>query len=309
MAIIASEEHKNEVIKMISEIFFDAMIETDLERDLPIIFTETNTTYLSYIKNGDSFEDAIEIISEHVLPEHMRADIKKLYNKDSLREGFKKGRDLLVHTIFQQDAGGDYRYIKYISKIYRSKFSDSIRMLTFIKNNDEEARATNQLKLNALTDPLTGLNNRKAVMDRIKNCVENKEAFDSHALMFVDIDRFKLINDTLGHPCGDKLLKSAAQKMNSVFRETDLIGRVGGDEFLILLKHVKEPFIVREKAEALLESISGLSDEINSPVQISCSIGISLYEGDGTSFDKLYERADTAMYRAKRAGRNKAEFY
>jgi diguanylate cyclase (GGDEF)-like protein len=129
------------------------------------------------------------------------------------------------------------------------------------------------------------------------------------ALFFLDLDNFKTINDSLGHPVGDALLKAVAERLRSCVRDTDTISRQGGDEFLISLPEVVDIDDVAAFAEKLLERISGVFDIDGHELATSVSIGIALYPDDSEDFDTLLKKADTALFEAKAAGRNTYRFF
>ncbi|RUM93221.1 MAG: hypothetical protein DSZ27_00750 [Thiomicrospira sp.] len=158
-------------------------------------------------------------------------------------------------------------------------------------------------------DPLTGLVNRELLMDRLKHSISAAERSDAPlALLFIDLDHFKNVNDTLGHQVGDQLLVEVGQRILKILRDEDTIARQGGDEFIVVLPDTGESGAVHV-AKKILESIS---DELNlSPYKlfITPSIGIAIYPQDGADADTLLKNADTAMYQAKNDGRNVYRFF
>jgi len=156
-------------------------------------------------------------------------------------------------------------------------------------------------------DSLTRLPNRQMFQYRLE-----QEVFSSHragarfALMFIDLDEFKDINDTIGHAQGDHLLKEASQRLQSCVRKTDLVARLGGDEFIVLLSQIKGLAVVDQIARKILESILQPFNLSAQPSYVSASIGIACFPEDGESPAELLRHADQAMYAAKAAGRNRA---
>jgi diguanylate cyclase (GGDEF)-like protein/PAS domain S-box-containing protein len=153
-------------------------------------------------------------------------------------------------------------------------------------------------------DPLTGLPNRRLLQDRINTALSHAQRQgESLALLFLDLDRFKNVNDSLGHMVGDKLLTQVAQRLQSVLREQDTVCRVGGDEFVLLCTGTDAAGAAHVAAK-LLEGIAQRYVIDQNELALTCSIGIALYPTDGDSFEALSMSADIAMYRAKQAGRN-----
>ncbi|GBL45481.1 diguanylate cyclase/phosphodiesterase [Sulfuriferula multivorans] len=159
-------------------------------------------------------------------------------------------------------------------------------------------------------DSLTGLANRHMFQDRLEQDI--KKAYRANlplALMVLDLDRFKEVNDSLGHDVGDLLLKAAAQRLISCVREADTVARLGGDEFTVILGELNDVDCVERIALTILQKLSEpfhLGDQV---VYLSTSIGITFYPQDATSFDELLKNADQAMYAAKHQGRNRCSYY
>jgi diguanylate cyclase (GGDEF)-like protein len=170
--------------------------------------------------------------------------------------------------------------------------------------------ANDQLRSIALFDPLTSLPNRLLLDDRIRQAVVHAERTGKmFALMFIDLDRFKPVNDTYGHSIGDALLQAVAGRLTSVLRKGDTVARIGGDEFLALMHDLSGPHdaaVIGEKVVAQLGTPFSVQGHA---LQISCSIGISVYPQDGTDIPTLMANADSAMYTVKAGGRNGYRFF
>ncbi|WP_300321191.1 EAL domain-containing protein [Accumulibacter sp.] len=159
-------------------------------------------------------------------------------------------------------------------------------------------------------DPLTGLPNRLLLRDRLEQALAlARRSHGRVALMFLDLDRFKTINDSLGHPVGDKLLKAVVGRLQSCVRESDTISRQGGDEFVIVLRDARDSEAVSRLADKVQQRMAEPFLIDNHALSTSFSIGIALFPDDGDDFDSLTQKADTAMYHAKHAGRNAHRFF
>lgn len=168
-----------------------------------------------------------------------------------------------------------------------------------------------RLEYMANHDALTDLPTRRLLQERLETALQRiRRNQDSLALMFIDLDHFKEINDTYGHAVGDVLLQRAARRLRGCFRTRDTIARIGGDEFVILLEGHNNPKLLTQFAERILDTLQHLTVEgIAKPLDIEVSIGISLAENSNESADQLLYQADSACYRAKAAGRNNYAFY
>jgi diguanylate cyclase (GGDEF)-like protein/PAS domain S-box-containing protein len=155
-------------------------------------------------------------------------------------------------------------------------------------------------------DTLTGLPNRRMLHDRLQQEIRKAQRNNQPlALMFLDLDHFKEVNDTLGHDIGDILLKEAAQRLTSCVRESDTVGRTGGDEFTVILGGLDDPGCVERIAEKILKTLAEPFPLGDDKAYVSTSIGITLYPDDADNIDALLKNADQAMYAAKNLGRNR----
>ena len=159
-------------------------------------------------------------------------------------------------------------------------------------------------------DVLTGLPNRMLLQDRLSQTMGlARRQRTQFALMFLDLDRFKHINDSLGHAVGDRLLQSVAQRLAGCVRHSDTISRQGGDEFVVLLSHIKNADDAAISAQKILDALSAPHMIDQHELYVSVSIGIGTYPGDGQNGETLIRNADTAMYHAKENGRNSYKFF
>ncbi len=159
-------------------------------------------------------------------------------------------------------------------------------------------------------DALTGLPNRVLLRDRFEHAVaQARRAHARVGLLFLDLDNFKVVNDTLGHAAGDELLLSVVTRLARCTRDSDTISRQGGDEFIVLLDSVPDMEAVERVAGEILEHLAEPILIGSHELAASCSIGVVVYPEDGSDFDRLLQKADTAMYNAKNAGRNTYRFF
>lgn len=183
---------------------------------------------------------------------------------------------------------------------YAALFSD----ITHIRENEDQIR---QL---AYYDALTKLPNRRLLEDRLELAIRHAHRHKQRlAVLFLDLDHFKRVNDSLGHAAGDDLLLDVSRRMNARLREDDTLARLGGDEFIVLLPDLSEPDEVIRIARRLLDAIAEPFQIKNQSFRIGCSLGISLYPDDAADAEQLLHHADAAMYRAKQEGRNTFRLY
>lgn len=183
--------------------------------------------------------------------------------------------------------------------------------VTLLRQNQAELqRAKNAAEYEALYDPLTGLPNRRFLLDAIQTVMAGaREQNKKFALLFLDLDGFKLINDSLGHPVGDALLVQLASCLRSWIRKGDTLARLGGDEFMLILKDLNDTADAALVAENLLGAISAPFQVKGHELAIGASIGISIFPDNATDAEELMQQADSAMYAAKREGKNRVMNY
>lgn len=172
---------------------------------------------------------------------------------------------------------------------------------------DLKKRELDLLKRKADFDALTGLFNRGTTESMIKKTLMDSSPLEKHAFIITDLDDFKIINDKNGHQFGDSVLKEVANHIRSVVRTTDIVGRVGGDEFIIFLKNFQDKNVILQKLRDIFESMRGM--DISKHWEITGSFGVAVYPDDGTSYEVLFSKADIALYLSKDSGKNKFSFF
>ena len=182
----------------------------------------------------------------------------------------------------------------------------SDRISVALAASEKEEQLYNQ----AHYDSLTGLPNRQLFRDRFtREMMHAKRENQYVAILFLDLDRFKNVNDSMGHSAGDVLLQQAAKRMKSTLRDTDTIARIGGDEFTIILSNINNPTDAGQIARNLISAMAPPFIITGQTNFVGASVGIAIYPTDGNDVDEMMKKADTAMYRAKELGRNTYTFF
>ncbi|MBS4099020.1 MAG: EAL domain-containing protein [Sulfuricella sp.] len=211
----------------------------------------------------------------------------------------------------QRKNGEVYPMLLNISRVHNAQGEISNYIAIFSDITDLK-RSHEQMEHMATHDRLTGLPNRNLFYDRLQHSLDKVARHDEHlAVMFVDLDNFKAINDTLGHEMGDLLLRQVAERLQACTRKQDTIARLGGDEFTILTESLKTAFedVISTTAQRIVASLAAPFDLGGREVHISASVGIALYPKDGKNLSALLKRADMAMYNAKEIGKNNYQFF
>ncbi|MFU8836702.1 MAG: EAL and GGDEF domain-containing protein [Thiohalomonadaceae bacterium] len=210
---------------------------------------------------------------------------------------------------YRREDGGVFPAWQNLS-VVRNSMDRPVRFIGVFTDISEQKASEARIQRLAHYDLLTELPNRVLLMDRLHSAVERMRRGQKQlAVLFLDLDRFKNVNDSLGHPVGDRMLKVVAERLMSVMREEDTVARLGGDEFLIIIEDLHDPQHAALVARKALDSLAQAIMVEHHQLFIGASIGISLFPEDGDEADTLITNADTAMYRAKETGRNTFQFY
>lgn len=214
----------------------------------------------------------------------------------------------LEYRIIRSD--GEERWLEDRARVVLDTDGRAVRFVGVKSDITERKKREHQIEYLATHDDLTGLSSRNLLTDRLaQEITRARRTGRSFALLFIDLDHFKLVNDSYGHPLGDSLLKTVAQEIRKLVREGDTVVRLGGDEFVIMLSSLRNPEDTVWVTRKILELFSRPLTVDNRELGITASIGASLYPSDGQDLDTLLMHADTAMYRAKNLGRNGVQFY
>lgn len=206
-------------------------------------------------------------------------------------------------------SGGGYEWFDiYVNALWDADSGSRIGYLGKLTNINERKTEVNLWREQANTDPLTGLSNRKRIEEQITQALEEDRERGA-AFLFIDVDDFKVVNDTLGHLFGDEVLRYVASAIRHKVRTTDIVGRVGGDEFVVLLRNIRSIDIISKKSEEICTAFRAKYSDATPHGGVSCSVGIALYPGDGECYEELMDKADQALYAAKKKGKNCFAFY
>jgi diguanylate cyclase (GGDEF)-like protein/PAS domain S-box-containing protein len=206
---------------------------------------------------------------------------------------------------------GSIRYIESEGNVVHDSTGKVSKVIVISHDVTERKKIEEQLRHVSYHDVLTGLPNRILLSDRLKQAIaaakrNNQEIL---SLMFIDLDQFKQVNDTLGHTVGDLLLKEVAIRIQDCLRDSDTAARIGGDEFVVLLPSIKKKLDTMVVAEKIRHSLCQPIVLADQSLRISSSIGVAFYPENGSEEEMLLKSADSAMYDAKKSGRNMVRFF
>jgi diguanylate cyclase (GGDEF)-like protein/PAS domain S-box-containing protein len=295
-----------------SLLFKTALLEAQAETTIDgiLVVDESDRIVLANKQFGSQFGIPDEVLStrddqvvlKHVTDkvEHPNAFVERVKYLNSHRD--EKSRDELR---FKNGKIFD----RYSAPLVDSKSRYRGRIWYF-RDITDRTLAEDRVQYLAYYDALTGLPNRTLLQDRLAKALAGaRRQMDEVAVLFLDLDRFKDINDSLGHAVGDLLLQEVAERLKKRGRENDTVARLGGDEFLITLTHVRDAPDAAVAAERLMDAMAAEFVVQGHSLNVSCSIGISIFPEHGADCETLIKNADAAMYRAKESGRNNFRFF
>ena len=205
--------------------------------------------------------------------------------------------------------GGETRWIQNMAVPLKDQDGQVYRLEGLIVDVSRQKELEEQMTQMALSDALTGLPNRRMFEKYFTHFAGRSQYVDQQlAILFIDLDSFKAVNDTLGHEMGDQLLIEVTVRLKKIFRGTDFLSRLGGDEFVALLTRISQDSVIAVN-ERILEALSQPFEIDGQSVTIGASIGISIYPHDGEELEDLIRKADQAMYEAKNKGKKTYRFY
>lgn len=270
----------------------------------------SDNVYEFYVKNGEVSEKDMAEAKSNI--QNQKAGILVLKDKNEVSylayDTLEMNDWMLCYVVPQSKAQERYQFVQ-----------DRQVMLVFVIGGGmiaflliilyRESQKQKHMKELANIDGLTQLHNKIGTENLVTEWLDGKESKSGGVLLMLDVDRFKQINDNFGHAVGDKVLYKVGHLLKSSFRENDIVGRVGGDEFLIFMKGVTSEEFVTRRMESLIQYFHELSVVEIKDHRLTCSIGAAFMPKDGTTFDSLYQNADEALYRTKRNGRDGFSIY
>jgi diguanylate cyclase (GGDEF)-like protein len=309
----------------------------DVMQNIPLLFSKKS------LENKDISENKDNYYSSFVLNKNPdNIFITFSLGKDALYDSLKKNREqLLIFMVFStliilvlyyiliyygiskpltklmeqisRIKQGDYTEVPVVKTADElEEISKNINMLAVAVQTRENSLKQWQSKLEYLSthDELTGLFNRRSFSIKLEYALKKAKRNQTQiAILFLDLDEFKQVNDTLGHTIGDNLLKAVAHRLETSLRESDVLARVGGDEFNIFVDGFKSIIELQTFAQKLLDDFTEPFVDVENEIVSSTSIGISLFPNDGEDVETLIKNADLAMYKAKENGKNSYSFY
>lgn len=259
------------------------------------------------VQECQSVEEMCEYAIDSIVDPTCEAlEFYRHFTQVALRGIYSSGRRMLSFKYERKLSDGSVRWVQNEVNFLTDADSGHLCVMLSAKDINEIEQKQDRLIKAAKMDSMTMLLNHETTMEHITQILRDEDD-RQHAIFMLDIDNFKELNDTMGHQAGDEFLIEIAKELKNHFRESDVVGRIGGDEFFALMRNVTEHDQIERNAKDLIDIIQCITKKYPQ-AKLGGSIGISIYPKDGKTLDDLYAKADTAMYKAKRNGKNKYLF-
>ncbi|MCI9139436.1 MAG: diguanylate cyclase [Lachnospiraceae bacterium] len=262
------------------------------------------------VRQNKSYDEVLKDFLTSSVYEEDKEKVEAALSRKSLLQRYENGEDEITVELRRTDGEKGVYWTEYRLHLAKESDSSDVRAIVLVKNIDYQKRRELSLQYKAQIDALTQLYNRETTESFIDAFLAGQKKNGLiQAFMILDLDNFKQINDIFGHAQGDFVLTDVASKIRGNFRKTDVLGRLGGDEFIILMKDVDSIDDVGISARELVKVIKHTYEEGGQKVTISASVGIAIFPIHGKDFKTLYKKADAALYSVKRNTKNGYAIY
>lgn len=261
------------------------------------------------INQTDNYSEMMqELISKALHPDD-RLGFSNNFLRDNILYSFAHGKKQLVYEYRMCGEEGEYIWVRCTVHLFEEPQSGDIKGYSYIEDINDEKKKELALIYRAEHDLLTGFYNKVTTERLITDFLNSDGRNKKHAFLIIDVDYFKSINDNFGHSFGDAVLSQIAGKINDLFRDIDILGRIGGDEFVVFMKNITKTDKTLNKCQEICNKITTSYTKLGVIYNVSASIGIAFYNQHGTRYEELYKNSDSALYIAKECGRNQFKVY
>ncbi|MDC7287122.1 sensor domain-containing diguanylate cyclase [Blautia schinkii] len=304
---VATEQEHRSVFQKATEQLYENIYEIDITHNRAA--SEATESYFESLgaPSNIPFDRALQVIAEKQIKEEYRQGYLDAFSPDKVLEAYEEGKEKIKYEFMISNEGDKYYWMRITAQLFFWGEDSSVRMMVYRENIDAEKRRELYMSEQIRNDSLTGVYNKAATQDYIKQMLlqnPNKK----FVLFIFDIDDFKSVNDTLGHASGDEVLTKFAQILKDEFKSPDVVGRIGGDEFIAFMQ-VQEKDIAVEKAKTLSMLLCKDVWTEAGVWHMSASIGLAFAPEAGMDFKSLYRKADSALYKTKNGGKNGYNVY
>ncbi len=295
------EQERRTLFQAVTEQHYENICELDITNN-KAANDITREFFESLGVSGDTpYDEVLPLIAEKQIKEEFRQEYIEMFSSRNVMNAYQENRTMLSYDLLALGTGGEYYWRRIVAYIVYWRGDDALHMITYHQNIDDEKRQENWIKEQLQRDSMTGLYDKTAIQFHIQTVLQ-EDNDQRYAFLIIDIDDFKEVNDQRGHAAGDKVILEVARTLRNIFCESDMIGRIGGDEFLVFINVPNREFIIK-KAKELQKELG------NEKMKVSVSIGIAMVPDDGREFDSLYQKSDIALYHTKKLGKKGFTIY
>lgn len=295
-------EERKSVFQQATEQLYDSINELNLTKNC-CVGKKTEEYFASLGAGGIPYDQGLRVIAQKQIKEEHREGYVTMFTPANAIREYEEGNNHLQYDFMLTMDGAAYCWTRIDAYMFYSEEDHSIHMFTYRKNIDSEKKK----ELQAATDEMTGFFTKVVTERLIDRCLSEKPD-GQYAFFIFDIDNFKQANDQFGHAFGDFCIHCFTDIIRKCFREGDILGRLGGDEFGAFIS-ISDPKIAEEKAKELSRSLNTVCSKQSISWHMSASIGVALTSQPETTFEQLYQRADAALYQSKQNGKNGFTLY
>jgi diguanylate cyclase (GGDEF)-like protein len=307
--ILQNQLYENEKIyRSALELTCERIFEADLTHNRLLYGFEKYSTNFPYVKTK-IYDDIISSIAANSVYRDDAPAFVETLSRNGLLKAFHRAHSPEVSVEYRL-VSPDGRLIWHSASVIflYSSSQTGLKIIGYVKNIDERKKQEIKMFNESQKDSLTGLFNRKVTETLINEYLGENGKNVQHAVIMLDVDDFKSINDTYGHSQGDAALICVSKQLQRLFRSSDIVGRVGGDEFLILMKNIPDKKTLLEKLHSIVSAFCEIKLD-DASCRVNSSIGVSIYPSDGITFAELFKKADMALYLSKQNGKNQFSLY
>lgn len=301
-----TEEKENEVSLFLEKQYCEAL-QTDNIYTYEINLSKNTINLLNKSSKKKNYDKLFEYFIKHKIHSEDIQNVRESFSRKNMLLSYFNGVNEFKADYRIKDNKGKYIWTECCIRVIKKISTDEIKGILLIKDISN----IKELKEMSEKDPLTSLYNRRAIKKHIDNFLENskEDKGSSHAFIILDLNNFKTLNDTLGHVMGDIALQELSLKLIERFKDQSIIGRLGGDEFIVFLKNISSREELSKTLKKVLNDFTITYSHSDLSVAISVSIGVAVFPQDGTTFQELYKKSDIALYNIKNTSKNSFAFY
>ncbi len=305
---VAEEKKRSSVFQAETGKFYEKIYEIDITHNRAASEASENYFENLGVPRNAPYDEALRIIAQNHIKTEYRQGYLDTFSRENVLRVYERGGDCLFYDfMIFNDAKSGYHWLRITARIFYWNDDESVRMLMYRQNMDKEKEHEHHLLEKIQRDSLTGLYNKMATQEYIQQRLLRypREAF---AFFIIDIDNFKNVNDSCGHAVGDMVIANFAELLKKEFRANDIIGRIGGDEFVVFVRAPSREWVAKKALSVVAAMRHDFTDGVKT-CPVSASIGVALAPEAGAEFETLYKNADRALYHTKQHGKNGFTLY